>query len=242
MDSNAVELKAGIVADSAVGFQFDGFVVGAPYDEDAALAEGLRQGDEAAYEALIQRYEHPIFSLVSRLADNPEDAADVVQDVFIKIFRNVGSFRGESSLKTWIYRIAVNQARNQRRWFGRHRRQEVGLEPEPGDTQGYQDWLQDPGPSPFDLALDGETQALLEAALQTVPSSFRAALVLREIEGLSYEQIAEVLEITLGTVKSRIMRGREALKRNLSEKLAEKLDRTASDTSRQTWTPSMGTQ
>ena len=210
------------MADTALGFQFDGLVAGASYDEESALLQGLRQGDEAAYEALIQRYEHPIFSLVSRLADNPADAADVVQDVFVKIFRNVGSFRGESSLKTWIYRIAVNQARNQRRWFGRHGRQEVGLEPEPGEMQGYQDWLQDPGPSPFDLTLDGETQVLVEAALQNVPAAFRAALILREMDGLSYEQIAEVLEITLGTVKSRILRGREALKKNLTEKLAEK--------------------
>jgi RNA polymerase sigma-70 factor (ECF subfamily) len=227
------------VADTAVGFQFDGFVAGASYDEESALLQGLRQGEEAAYEALIQRYEHPIFSLVSRLADNPADAADVVQDVFIKIFRNVGSFRGDSSLKTWIYRIAVNQARNQRRWFGRHRRQEVGLEPEPGEAQGYQDWLQDPGPSPFELALDGETQALLEAALQNVPAAFRAALILREMDGLSYEQIAEVLEITLGTVKSRILRGREALKKDLTEKLAEKLDGAGLETGKHKWARSM---
>jgi RNA polymerase sigma-70 factor (ECF subfamily) len=173
------------------------------------------------------------------LADNPADAADVVQDVFIKIFRNVGSFRGDSSLKTWIYRIAVNQARNQRRWFGRHRRQEVGLEPEPGEAQGYQDWLQDPGPSPFELALDGETQALVEEALLNVPAAFRAALILREMDGLSYEQIAEVLEITLGTVKSRILRGREALKKNLMEKLAEKLDGSAPETGKQKWARSM---
>jgi len=227
------------VADSAVGFQFDGFVVGASYDEDAALLRGLRAGDENAYEALIQRYEHPVFSLVSRLADNPEDAADVVQDVFIKIFRNVGSFRGDSSLKTWIYRIAVNQARNQRRWFGRHQRQEVALEPEPGESQGYQDWLQDPAPSPFELTLDGETQALVEAALQEVPSAFRAALVLRELDGLSYEQIAEVLEITLGTVKSRILRGREALKKSLAAKLGEKLHVAEPETGKQKWARSM---
>jgi RNA polymerase sigma-70 factor (ECF subfamily) len=227
------------VADSAVGFQFDGFVAGASYDEESALLQGLRLGDEAAYEALIQRYEHPIFSLVSRMADNPADAADVVQDVFVKIFRNVGSFRGDSSLKTWIYRIAVNQARNQRRWFGRHRRQEVGLDPEPGEAQGYQDWLQDPGPSPFELALDGETQALVETALQSVPAAFRAALILREMDGLSYEQIAEVLEITLGTVKSRILRGREALRKNLTEKLAEKLDGSAQETGQQKWARSM---
>jgi RNA polymerase sigma-70 factor, ECF subfamily len=207
------------VADTTVGFQFDGFLDRrAAYEEDGVLLDGLRRGDEVAYEALIARYERPVYNLVVRLAEDPSDAADVVQDVFIKIFRNVGTFRGDSSLKTWIYRIAVNQARNQRRWFSRHRRQEVGLEPEPGQTQGYQDWLEDPNPSPFELALDHETQAMIETALQCVPATFRAALILREIEGLSYEQIAEVLETSLGTVKSRILRGREALRTHLTGK------------------------
>jgi len=207
------------VADTTVGFQLEAFLEPkAACDEDSVLLEGLRQGEESAYEALIARFERPVYSLVARLADDPADAADVVQEVFIKVFRNVGSFRGDSSLKTWIYRIAVNQARNHRRWFSRHRRQEVGLEPEPGETQGYQDWLEDPGPSPFELTSDHETHAMLESALKEVPAAFRAALVLREIEGLSYEQIAEVLETSLGTVKSRILRGREALKKNLTAK------------------------
>jgi RNA polymerase sigma-70 factor, ECF subfamily len=217
------------MADTTLGFQFEALLTAtqtaALHDsapeacEDAALLDGLRQGDNKAYETLIERFEHPVYNLVCRLADDPSEAADVVQDVFIKVFRNVGSFRGDSSLKTWIYRIAVNQARNQRRWFGRHRRQEVGLEPEAGETQGYQDWLQDPGPSPFEQVLDHETQALVEQALQEVAAPFRAALVLREMEGLSYEQIAEVLELNLGTVKSRILRGREALRKVLAQKL-----------------------
>jgi RNA polymerase sigma-70 factor (ECF subfamily) len=147
----------------------------------------------------------------------------VVQEVFLKVFRNVASFRGESSIKTWIYRIAVNEARNQRRWFSRHRRQEVNLEAEePSDgyqngyQRGYQNWIPDPGRSPFEVTLDHETQALIEAALADVNPKFRAALVLREIEGLSYEEIGEILEISLGTVKSRILRGRDALKKHLA--------------------------
>jgi RNA polymerase sigma-70 factor (ECF subfamily) len=186
--------------------------------EDRLLA-GLREGDELAYETLIQQYEQPIFSLVSRLVDDSTDAADVVQEVFLKVFRKVGSFRGESSLKTWIYRIAVNEARNQRRWFSRHKRQEVGLEPAPGETQGYSDWLEDGGPSPFDATLNRETQELIEDALKQVSQPFRAALVLREIEGLSYDEVAEILEISLGTVKSRILRGREALRKSLTARL-----------------------
>lgn len=207
------------MADTTVGFHFERFAERTAFDEEAALLEGLRQGDESAYEALIARYEHPVYSLVCRLADDASEAPDMVQEVFVKIFRNVASFRGDSSLKTWIYRIAVNQARNHRRWFSRHRRQEVGLEPEPGDTQGYQDWLEDPGPSPFELTFDRETQELVEVALKEIAPAFRSALILREIDGLSYEQIAEVLEISLGTVKSRILRGRNALKKNLAGKL-----------------------
>ena len=120
-----------------------------------------------------------------------------------------------------MYRIAVNEARNQRRWFSRHRRQEVNLDPEEteGAARGFQNWLPDPGRSPFDVTLDHETRSLIEAALGEVNPKFRAALVLREVEGMSYEDIAEILEISLGTVKSRILRGRDALKKNLAGRL-----------------------
>jgi RNA polymerase sigma-70 factor (ECF subfamily) len=216
-----------VVADSVIGFQLDVLTVLRAREEDTALLQGLRTGTESAYETLIQRFEQPIFNIVSRLLDDPADAADVVQEVFLKVFRNVAAFRGESSIKTWIYRIAVNEARNQRRWFSRHRRQEVNLETaEPGDAyqpghqRCYQNFLPDPGRSPFELTLDRETQVLIEAALAEVNPKFRAALVLREIEGLSYEEIGEILEISLGTVKSRILRGgRDALKKHLAGRL-----------------------
>ena len=211
------------MADTTVGFQLEAALrvcgnVGSEVEESTLLA-GLRCGDEAAYEVLIQRYEKPVYSLVARLVDDPADAADAVQEVFLKVFRKVGWFRGESSLKTWIYRIAVNEARNQRRWFGRHRKREVGLDPPPGESVGCGDWLEDPRRSPYEIALDHETRALIEDALKEVSPSFRAALVLREIEGLSYEEIAQILEISLGTVKSRILRGREALRRSLGARL-----------------------
>jgi RNA polymerase sigma-70 factor (ECF subfamily) len=220
------------VADTTVGFQFDTCSAdvlehlgdhadrrGAIREDETALIQDLCAGVEAAYETLIQRFEQPVFNIVSRLLDDPADAPDVVQEVFLKIFRNIGSFRRDSSLKTWIYRIAVNEARNQRRWFSRHRRQEVGLDADPdntnGYTHGYQDWLPDPGRSPFDVAVDRETEALIEAALAKVNPTFRAALVLREMEGLTYEEIGEILEISLGTVKSRILRGRDSLRKQL---------------------------
>jgi RNA polymerase sigma-70 factor, ECF subfamily len=209
------------VADTTVGFQFEASlrVSGTTEFEETALLAGLRRGDESAYEILIQRYEKPVYSLVSRLVDDPADAADAVQEVFLKVFRKISWFRAESSLKTWIYRIAVNEARNQRRWFGRHRKREVALEPLPGESVGCGDWLEDQQRSPYEIALDHETRALIEDALTEVSPSFRAALVLREIEGLSYEEIAEILEISLGTVKSRILRGREALRRSLGARL-----------------------
>jgi RNA polymerase sigma-70 factor (ECF subfamily) len=213
------------MADSTVGFQFEcrteACSAPAAHEEDSALIAGLRSGEECAYEILIQRFEQPIYNLVSRLVDDPGDAADVAQEVFLKVFRKVGGFRAESSLKTWIYRIAVNEARNQRRWFTRHRGKEIGLEPAESDAQGPQDWLSDPGRSPYQTAVDHETHALIESALQKVSPNYRAALVLREVEGLSYEEISDVLEVSLGTVKSRILRGRESLRRHLVDRLRE---------------------
>ena len=213
------------MAHTSVGFQFEyrteTCVPQAAHEEDLVLVAGLRASNESAYEILIQRFEQPVYNLVSRLVDNPADAADVTQEVFLKVFRKVDGFRAESSLKTWIYRIAVNEARNQRRWFMRHRAKETGLEPAHPDAQGPEDWLADPGRSPFETALDAETCALIETALQQVSPNYRAALVLREVEDLSYEEIAEVLEVSLGTVKSRILRGRESLRKHLGDRLGK---------------------
>ena len=186
--------------------------------EDQSLITALQAGREDAYETLIQRFQQPIYNLVFRLLSDPSDTSDVVQEVFLKIFRNVRNFRGGSSLKTWVYRIAVNEAYNHRRWFCRHHRQEVGLA---GDEniRGYEDTLPDTARSPFDLTSDRETRALVEDALSGLNPNFRAAVVLRDIEDLSYEEIALVLDISLGTVKSRILRGRDALRRILEGRL-----------------------
>lgn len=189
-----------------------------PTTEDQALITALRKGDEQAYETLIQRFQQPVYNLVCRLLADSSDGPDIVQEVFLKIFRNIRSFRGTSSLKTWVYRIAVNEAHNHRRWFSRHQKQEVGFNRDE-NARGYEDSLQDPGRSPFDLTLDHETRALVEESLAKLNPNFRAAVVLRDIEDLSYEEIALVLDISLGTVKSRIMRGREALRKILEGRL-----------------------
>ena len=212
------------MADTAISFRLgaeDLPVAGADSD-DRALVKRLCAAEEAAYEELLRRFEHPIYNLMCRLTDHPEDGADVTQDVFLKVFRSIGSFRGRSSLKTWIYRIAVNEARNHRRSFLRHRKREVRLEPD-AQTPGYSEWVPDPSPSPFEIVLDQEAEHLIELALSEMNPNFRATLVLRDMEGMAYDEIAEILEISLGTVKSRIMRGREALKERLTAHLEPRL-------------------
>lgn len=188
--------------------------------EDEGLLAGLRAGAENAYEELIQRYQTPAYNLAFRLLGDSGDACDVVQEVFLKVFRGVNQFRGESSVKTWIYRIAVNEAHNRRRWLFRHRPNPVSLE-EPGfEEQVYERPIEDAGPSPFQIAFDSERQALIEQALNEINPSYRETLVLREMEDCSYEEIAEILQISLGTVKSRILRGREALRKQLAGRVA----------------------
>ncbi len=188
-------------------------------EEDSSLVDGLQQGAEWAYEGLIERFQQPVYSLVSRLLWDPTDACDVVQDVFLKIFRKIGSFRGESSLKTWVYRIAVNEAHNHCRWSGRHRGHEVGLESEDDNGGACRETLSSAGPSPYDYALDRERHRMVEEALAQLSPAFRSAVVLRDVEDLRYEEIAEILGLPLGTVKSRILRGREALRRQLEKRL-----------------------
>jgi RNA polymerase sigma-70 factor, ECF subfamily len=209
-----------IVADTTINLLAGDFLPGAD-SADRALIRRLCAADEAAYEELLQRFEHPIYNLICRLTDHPNDAADITQEVFLKVFRSIGSFREQSSLKTWVYRIAVNEARNHRRSFLRHRKQEVRLESDV-ETPGCSEWVPDPGPSPFEITLDHEAQKLIETALTEINPNFRAALILRDIEGLAYDDIADILEISLGTVKSRILRGREDLKERLTSYIEPK--------------------
>lgn len=188
-------------------------------EEDARILRGLRAGIESAYEDLLERFQQPVYGVVLRLLGSSSDAGDVVQDVFVKVFRNVHSFREQSSLRTWIYRIAVNEAHNHRRWAFRHCRNEVSLEAERDEDRQRFDPPADPSMSPYRQALDSETRVLIEQALTRINPTFRTAVVLRDIENLSYEEIAEILQISLGTVKSRILRGREALRRELAQRV-----------------------
>lgn len=186
---------------------------------DALLVERLRQGEDAAFEELLSQFQDAVYNLVYRLLNHATDAQDVAQEVFLKVFRNLGRFEGKSTLKTWIYRIAINESYNHRRWFGRHRKGEVSLMAEEEHSRNLCDVLPDRSRSPFDLASDSETRTLIEDALTRINPVFRAAVILRDLEDLSYDEVAEVLEVSLGTVKSRILRGRDALRHELEAKL-----------------------
>ncbi len=187
-------------------------------EEDARILRGLQAGIEEAYEELIERYEQQLYGMIYRLLGNQMDAADVVQEIFLKVFRTINSFREQSSLRTWIYRIAINEAHNHRRWFVRHCRCEVSMDDERAGGQSPLECAADPGRSPYEQALESENRTLIERALTRVSPVFRTAVVLRDIQNLSYEEIAEILQISLGTVKSRILRGREALRRELTQR------------------------
>src|SRR5215831_7900700 len=187
--------------------------------EDLRLVEALRGGSERAYEELITRFQQPAYTLALRLLNDQAEASDVVQEVFLKVFRNIGNFRGQSTLKTWIYRITVNEAHNARRWFFRHRRREVELDTAPEDTRSWKEIIPDRSRSPYDVVVDREQHVMIEAALERINPIFREAVVLRDITDLAYEEIAEVLGVSLGTVKSRILRGREALREELAGKM-----------------------
>lgn len=184
--------------------------------EEAALVEQLKAGSEEAFAWLISRYQQPLYSLIYRVLPNPGDAADITQEVFVKIFRGISHFHGEASLKTWIYRIALHEALNQRRWWSRHQRREVAIEGGPEQPIAPLDMLTDPQESPFDAAAHAEIASRVEAALRRVPEPYRTVVVLRDIEGFGYEEIAEILKTNLGTIKSRLMRGRAHLKSRLA--------------------------
>jgi RNA polymerase sigma-70 factor (ECF subfamily) len=185
--------------------------------EDAALVAELKAGSEDAFALLIAQYHQPLYSLIARSINDPADAADITQEVFIKVFRGIRGFHGDASLRTWLYRIALHEASNQRRWWSRHKKQEITIDSpydqeEDGNGVCLSATLADDGNSPFDNVAQNEVRERVEAALRQVPETFRTVVVLREIEGFAYEEIAEILNVNLGTVKSRLTRGRSALR------------------------------
>jgi RNA polymerase sigma-70 factor, ECF subfamily len=190
---------------------------------EAQFIERLKRGDAAAFETLVHERSGEIYGLLYRLTENAEEARDLTQETFLRAFQSIGHFRGESDLRTWIYRIAINQARNRWRWWRRRRRDAtVSLDaPEFGGGRlGLiatlkSNTIRDPEQD----TLFNERERALKKALSSLKRVYREAVVLRDIEGFAYEEIATTLEISVGTVKSRLARGRQELRRKLEGSL-----------------------
>ncbi|HTV58089.1 MAG TPA: sigma-70 family RNA polymerase sigma factor [Verrucomicrobiae bacterium] len=179
--------------------------------DEAKLVTELQAGSDAAFDWLVTFYHRNVYNLVYGILGDAADAADVTQEVFLHAFRGIHGFRSGSSLKTWLYRISIRQALNHRRWCWRHHRGQVSIDAgEEGKSPALE--LKDGEASPFDLYSTQEVQNAVRAALLQVPALFRGAVILRDLEGLSYEEVSEVMEVSVGTVKSRILRGRRLLK------------------------------
>ena len=177
--------------------------------DDSDLIRLFRKGAPFAFEALVRKYQDRIYNLCRYMLHDPQNAQDAAQDVFLKAYQGLKDFRPESSFYTWIYRIALNTCLDYRR---KSRREALRDEPLPEDLPSDE-------PSPEQLYESEEISESVQLALQKLPEKLRAAIVLREIEALSYEEIAEVVHISVGTVKSRISRAREQLRRLIKKNI-----------------------
>jgi RNA polymerase sigma-70 factor (ECF subfamily) len=180
---------------------------------EAALVARCTAGDESACAELVSTHQRMVYALALNLLGDRDEALDLSQEVFLRVFRTLSGFRGQSALRTWIYRIAVNQAKNRIRWWSRrHRGDQVSLDDHLlnyGDLESKQDIL------PDRLLASKETAAKIWQALAHLPFDQRTALILREVDGLRYEEIAFTLDVAVGTVKSRLTRARQALRAEL---------------------------
>lgn len=200
--------------------------------QEAELIERLRAGEMAAFEELVADYQPLVYALTLRILSDPEDARDAVQETFLKVYRSFSRFRGEASLKTWICRIAINQARSTERWWRRRfRRETSSLDDTATGDEGRTaaELLASPAATPEAEAISRERSRQIERALSQVKKDFRIAVILRDLEGMSYEEIAYALEISVGTVKSRIARGREMLRKELQGQGRGVLERCRED-------------
>jgi len=187
--------------------------------DDAPFIERLKAGDAVAFDNLVERYSGDIYALLFRLTSNAEDARDLTQDTFLRALRSISGFRGDAELKTWLFRIAINESRNRFRWWKRRRREvTISLDATIGDSgTSYSDTIAESSISPEDAALMREREYALKAALLDLAVIYREAIILCDIEGMTYDQTAAALGVGIGTVKSRISRGREELRRRLKD-------------------------
>ena len=187
-------------------------------EADQQLVERVKKGDKRAFDLLVGKYQHKVLSIVGRFVNDPDEAKDVSQEAFIKAYRALPKFRGDSAFYTWIYRIAVNTAKNHLVARGRR---PPGSDVDVADAEFY-----DGGvvlheiTTPESQLMTDELEALVYKALSDLPDDLRTAVTLREFDGLSYEEIAEVMDCPVGTVRSRIFRGREAIDNKIKDMVA----------------------
>jgi RNA polymerase sigma-70 factor (ECF subfamily) len=183
--------------------------------QEALFVSRLQANEDAAYDELVRTYSATIYHVAFRMLGDPGEASDVVQEIFLKVFRNIGGFKAEAALKTWIFRIAFSEILNRLRWWKRrYRYATVSLDEKP-NGKPTSDTVAHSGPTPEEMLQSKEREAAIQQALRKLSHEHRSIIVLRDIEGFSYNEISDVLGISMGTVKSRIARARADLKKSL---------------------------
>jgi RNA polymerase sigma-70 factor (ECF subfamily) len=194
-------------------------------ESDLVLVKRVQRGDKTAFDLLVRKYQHKVVKLVLRYVRNPAEAEDIAQEAFIKAYRALPQFRGDSAFYTWMYRIAINTAKNS---LASRDRSPIAYDLDLTDPEGshsVQTKLQDPD-TPEGMALTEEIRGIVNSAIESLPEELKTAIVLRELDGLSYEEIAAAMECPVGTVRSRIFRAREAIDKRLREVFEGGLGRT----------------
>jgi len=193
-------------------------------DIDQQLVERAQRGDKRAFELLVEKYQRKLARLVSRLVRDPGEVEDVTQEAFIKAYRALPSFRGDSAFYTWLYRIGINTAKNYLAALGR--RAPTSTEVEAEEAEGFEsgELLRDIN-TPESLLLTKEIGNTVNAAIESLPEELRSAIQLRELEGMSYEDISKLMDCPIGTVRSRIFRAREAIAERLKPLLDQAKDK-----------------
>jgi len=194
-----------------IGFEF--------VENEVAFVDRLQVGSDEAFETLISLYQAPIYNVAYRILGDASEASDAVQETFMKIFKGIKTFRGESGLKTWIYRIAISESLNRQRWWKRWRHHAPISVDDTSPNGARLVEVRDSRPTPESACAQMEMEREVQRALNGLSFEHRVAVVLRDIEGLSYEEIAETLGLSLGTVKSRLWRARSELKTKLESVL-----------------------
>ena len=188
--------------------------------QEAAFVSRLQANEDAAYDELVRTYTATIYHVAYRMLGDNAEASDVVQEIFLKVFRNIAGFKGEAALKTWIFKIAFSEILNRLRWWKRrHKFSTVSLDEHP-NGKATTDTVVHAGPTPEEVLQSKERETAIQNALKKLSSEHRSIIVLRDIEGFSYNEIADVLEVSVGTVKSRLARARADLKRSLMRYLS----------------------